>query len=141
MQPDATVTTATTLCFVEAKRLRAASFQRPQMARTLLALQHAAAGRTALLLLVVASPPPVAVAGLGRLSIEAAIDVGIEDFPSPDADAIRALAATSVAWITWDEIAVVGAEGTRTLGELPDSVSSSITRLSSAVTTAIDWHR
>ena len=141
VQPDATISSATTLCFVEAKRLRSASFQRSQLARTLLALHHAAAGRTSLLLLVLATAPPVAVARLGRLSIEQAIDIGLEDFPRLDADAVRPLVATSVTWITWDEIAAVTADAVDTLGQLPDSVRSSLVRLSHTVITAIDWHR
>lgn len=141
VQPDATITSSTTVCFVEAKRLRSASFQRPQLARTLWALQHSAAGRTPVLLLVLAAAPPITVAGLGRLSVEQAADAGLAGFPPPEAAEVNSLAATSIAWITWDEISAVTTEAIENLAELPETVQSSITRLSRSVTRAIDWHR
>lgn len=141
VQPDVTIATGSTLCLVEAKRIRSASFQRTQLARTLLGLRHSADGRVALLLLVVGSAPPVPVARLGRLSIEQAIDVGLGELDRADANAVRELAAAAVAWITWDEIGAVTRDAEHDLGPLPESVRASVARLASSVTGAIDWHR
>ncbi len=141
VQPDVTIATGTTLCLVEAKRIRAASFQPAQLARTLMGLRHSAGGRTPLLLLVLGTAPPVPVARLGRLSIEQAVEVGLNQLDPADANAVRELAATSVAWITWDEIAAVTREAQHDVGPLPESVRAAVARLAGSLTGAIDWHR
>lgn len=134
-----TIATGSTLCLVEAKRIRAASFQRTQLARTLLGLRHSADGRVALLMLVVGSPVPVA--RLGRLGIEQAVEVGLSELVPADANAVRELAAASVASITWDEIGGVTRDAEHDVGLLPESVRASVARLASSLTGAIDRHR
>jgi hypothetical protein len=141
VQPDVTIAAATTLCLVEAKRIRPASFQRAQLARTLIGLRHSAEDRATLLLLVLGSAPPLRVARLGRLSIEQAVEVGLSELDQTDVIAVRELAGASVAWITWDEVQSVVHDAQIGIGTLPESVRASVARVASSVTGAIDWHR
>ena len=57
VQPDVRLDTPTTLCLIEAKRIRSSSFQKHQIARTLHALLGEAGDRTPLLLLVLGEAP------------------------------------------------------------------------------------
>ena len=74
VQPDALLTSASTYTLVEAKRIRASSFQTDQLARELIAAVQQAGERVPLLLVILGSPPPVRVLKIpGRVSLEDAI--------------------------------------------------------------------
>lgn len=146
VQPDATVISPATYTLIEAKRIRRSSFQVNQLAREVVALLATAGDRSPLLLLFLGSPPPVAVAGRGRLSLEGAIAAGLADvltvtpevYVSPEALLDRL--PTTIAWITWREIADVTLRQAELFRGAPDGLAGTVRRLTSAVTDAIDWH-
>ena len=72
VQPDALITSPSSFALVEAKRVRASSFQPEQLAREYVATMAHAGTRTPLILLLGAEPP-VLVRGRGRMSLEQAI--------------------------------------------------------------------
>jgi hypothetical protein len=146
VQPDATLLSSTTYVLIEAKRIRRSSFQVNQLPRELVALMSKTGDRSPLLLLILGTPPPVAVAGRGRLSLEAAIDAGVADIlaKTPDVDAsvddlIDRIPET-IAWITWAEIAEVTHRQGQLFRAAPDGLAGTVHRLTSAVTRAIEWH-
>jgi hypothetical protein len=146
VQPDATLVGPATYVLIEAKRIRRSSFQVNQLSREVVALKSISGNRAPLLLLILGTPPPVAVAGRGRLSLEAAITADVADVlaktPEVDAsvdDLIDQLPET-IAWITWTEIAEVTRRQEELFRTAPDGLAGTVRRLTSAVTQAIEWH-
>lgn len=142
IQPDALIETAANVCLVEAKRIIGSpTFQRPQITRSVQALHHRSQSRTGLLLLVVPTAPPVAVAGLGRMSIEDAVRLGISDCAHPrEVLELEAFAAQSVAWITWAQIAAIVRSSAEQLETADGSLAATVQRLAQSVVRAIEWH-
>lgn len=146
VQPDATVVSSATYTLIEAKRIRRSSFQFDQLAREVVALLAAAGNRSPLLLLLLGSPPPVAVAGRGRLSLEAAIAGSLDQVlaVTPEVglsvDAVMDRLPETVAWTTWGEIADVTRRQAELFREAPNGLAGTVRRLALAVTDAIDWH-
>lgn len=146
VQPDATIASPATCTLIEAKRIRRSSFQVDQLAREVVALLATAGDRSPLLLLLLGSLPPVAVAGRGRLSLEAAIAAGLADVlavtPEVDVslDALMDRLPETMAWITWGEIADVTRRKAELFREAPNGLAGTVSRLAPAVTDAINWH-
>ena len=88
----------------------------------------------------------MAVAGRGRLSLEAAIAAGLADVlavtPEVDVslDALMDRLPETMAWITWGEIADVTRRQAELFREAPNGLAGTVSRLASAVTDAINWH-
>lgn len=146
VQPDATIVSPATFTLIEAKRIRRSSFQVDQLAREVVALLATAGDRSPLFLLLLGGPPPVAVAGRGRLSLEAAIAAGLADVlavtPEVDVslDALMDRLPETMAWITWGEIADVTRRQAKLFREAPNGLAGTVSRLASAITDAINWH-
>ena len=146
VQPDATVVSRATYTLIEAKRIGRSSFQVNQLAREVVALLATAGDRSPLMLLLLGSPPPVAVAGRGRLSLQAAVAVSLADVlavtPEVDLgpDALMDRLPETMAWITWAEIADVTRRQAELFRAAPNGLAGTVRRLASAVTDAIDWH-
>lgn len=105
-----------------------------------------AGDRSPLMLLLLGSPPPVAVAGRGRLSLQAAVAVSLADVlavtPEDDLglDALMDRLPETMAGITWAEIADVTRRQAELFRAAPNGLAGTVRRLASAVTDAIDWH-
>lgn len=137
VQPDATISTATDICLVEAKRLRPSTFQPQQLARLATTVRHLSASRAAFCLLVLAEDPPLPVRGHGRLALPDAIRLGDHKSGAPDPDRADELFAV----ITWDEIATLVASQSEHFTNADPAVESCITRLAGQITDSVDCHR
>ncbi len=111
VQPDATLISANTHVLVEAKRIRAASFQAEQLPREYLALLQTAGARTPLLLVILGAPPPVKlIRHSGRVPLHDAVTLHLEAVHNRVEGALLGLAEMTrrlpetLAWITWAEI-------------------------------------
>lgn len=138
VQPDVLLTSEVDFVVVEAKAIRRASFQVEQLAREVLVTQRHAQGRHAVLLLVLGTPPPVLVKGVGRLSIEGAVESGMQRI----AARVPSIPATDVEvlWTTWNSIADrVEMEVAAFLNPDP-SVIASVHRIGQGLTAAIRSH-
>lgn len=124
---------------MEVKRIRPASFQPHQLARTLHALLTTTQDQLPLLLLVLGGPPPIRVARVGTLDLPDAIGHSLAQFDGQQ-DLLTAGSREAVAWITWAELAhTVRRTGDRL--DVPDqSVAASVRRMADSVDRAIAWH-
>ncbi|SEF37353.1 hypothetical protein SAMN05421837_113181 [Amycolatopsis pretoriensis] len=147
VQPDATITTPSSLVLVEAKAIRAGSFGPEQLAREYFAVTAAAGERTPLLLLVLGTAPPVAIRGRsGRFGVAEAVAANLEAVyakagPHPwPLDELRARVPESCAWLTWAEVAdLVTAEHAR--GRHSGTFAAgTVDRLVGTVGRAVRWH-
>ena len=105
VQPDVRLESPRSTVWVEAKRIRASSFQEHQITRTLHAMLTSTAQETRLLLLVLDSPPPLKVQGVGAVGIAEAVAHSTSAIEGPEREMLLAAGRDSVAWITWDELA------------------------------------
>jgi hypothetical protein len=147
VQPDATITSPSTLVLLEAKGIRSGSFGPEQLAREYLAVTAMAGARTPLLLLVLGSAPPVAIRGLsGRFELADAVAANLESVyakagPHPwSLVDLQARVTECCAWLTWAELAgLVAAEHAR--GRHSGTFAAgTVDRLVGTVTRAVRWH-
>lgn len=139
VQPDVRLETWPAAVWVEAKRIRPASFQPHQLARTLHALLTSTHQQDRLLLLVLGSPPPIRIARVGALDVPEAVAHSLHLFDGQQ-DLLAAAAQEAVAWITWAELASAVRRATAELGPLDLSVAASVRRMADGVDRAITWH-
>jgi hypothetical protein len=148
-QPDAIISSPGVYCFVEGKRLRAASFQVQQLAKELVAVCRDAAERLPLLLLVIPEPPPILVRGHGRQSLRDAIRpdlasvIGRTRNCSLTVEHLDAAIDSTVAWVTWDEIrdgVIANANAFAATVPSAGGMHGTVQRLATIIDTAIRWH-
>ena len=139
VQPDVRLESWRAAVWVEAKRIRPASFQPHQLARTLHALLTSTDQQDRLLLLVLGSPPPIRIARVGALDIPEAVEHSLTQFDGQQ-DLLAAAAREAVAWITWAELGHAVRRATDRLGLLDPSVAASVRRMADGVDRAIAWH-
>jgi len=146
VQPDGFISTPDALVLVEAKRIKPNRFQTEQLAREFVTVHRAAAGRSPLLLLILGQEPPVRVGSIGYLTVSEAIQRYLDSVLGRTLDHtlvlddLRHAIPDSVAWITWQEVAV-SIQRAAAAFEVPDpSTSAAISRLSSDALRAIAWH-
>lgn len=140
-QPDAVMSSSEAYVFVEAKRIRRSSFPEEQLARELLLAAHHAEGRPPLLLLVLGVPPPLPVPGHGALAIADTIALGKErisrrlgeDIAMPDP-------ATSVAYVTWADIAKQVTLAVSAFAHPDDAATQTVRRIASSAVDAVRVH-
>lgn len=140
VQPDVTIESDDICCLVEAKRIRAASFQRDQLLRTLMALRTCAHDRTPLLLLVTGQPPPLPVSGLGRLQPLEAVDEGLADLPVAERPSLQQLAAEGLVWTTWSDITTITRNAADGWAPAEPSGHGSVQRLAGVITASVARH-
>lgn len=139
IQPDGLISSGRSVCFIEAKRLRSASFQELQIARTALTVVDLAKERTAFALLVLADEPPVRVARHGRMTIPEALKLGLDHGVWAD-DGIDRVVTEHFAWITWEKLGetVRTAADHFTCGD--PSIDGTVRRLAGEVHNALTRH-
>lgn len=138
MQPDVLLTSDADFVVVEAKAIRRASFQVEQLARTLLVTHRHAQGMRAVVLLVFGTPPPIMVKGVGRLSIDGAVEAGMQHI----ADRVPGIPDTHVEllWTTWDSIADRVEKSAASFRNPDPSVIASVQGVGQVTTAAIQTH-
>lgn len=140
VQPDVRLESPRSTVWVEAKRIRASSFQEHQITRTLHAMLTATRHETHLLLLVLGSPPPVKVQGLGTVGIGEAIERSTSTMAGAERSMLLAAGRDSVAWITWDEIAAAVWQAAESYDCRDSSTVAAVRRTSAAIARAVAWH-
>ncbi len=139
IQPDGLITTPTAVCFIEAKRLRSASFQPRQIARTAITINDWSATRNAFALLVLPTPPPLHVAGHGRQSIPEALQLGLDDAEWTNEEAAT-IAAERFAWITWTQLNETVQKAAAQFAEADPSMNGTVHRLAAEIANSIQRH-
>lgn len=145
VQPDALIMSPSTYVLVEAKRVRASSFQPEQLAREYVATMAHAANRTPLILLLGAEPP-VLVRGRGRKSLEDAISSELESVLSRANNEQLALDGLVeripdvFCWINWPELSDVIRTQTASFSTTDPSVNASVHRIANSICSSIAWH-
>ena len=145
VQPDALLTSKSSFCLVEAKRIRRSSFQPEQLARELVLTMRDAGERKPLLLLILGHEPPVPVKGHGRLAIRDAIASPLPEVLARarnhqlTVEGCLAALDNTVAWTTWASLRAVVAEQTENYTGDP-STKGTVRRLAHSVLEAIDRH-
>lgn len=140
VQPDARLESHRTTVWVEAKRIRSASFQENQIARTLHAMLTSTGHEIRLLLLVLGSPPPLKVHRVGTVGITKAVAHSTSAIEGPEKEMLLAASRDSVAWITWDELAAAVRRAADLYACGDSSTVAAVRRTSAAITRAIAWH-
>lgn len=140
-QPDVCIDLPSAFVFVEAKRLRASSFQPDQLAKELILAVAHARGRRPVLLLVLGAPPPVRVKRRGPQAIEDAVRLGQEiisvrhgrlvEIPDP---------SETVAWTTWADIGAQVAAALEAYANPDLSTYNAVTRVAMTVSDALRVH-
>lgn len=141
VQPDVRLESPGGTIWVEAKRIRASSFQEHQITRTLHAMLTSARSETRLLLLVLGSPPPVKVQGLGTVGIAEAIEHSTSTVAGSERSMLIGAGRDSVAWVTWDELAVAVWQAAESYHCRDSSTVAAVRRTSTALARAVAWHR
>lgn len=140
VQPDVRLESPRSTVWVEAKRIRASSFQEHQITRTLHAMLTSTAHDTRLLLLVLGSPPPVKVQGVGTVGISEAVAHSTSPMEAREREVLVAAGRDSVAWITWDELAAAVRRAADLYACGDSSTVAAVRRSSDAIARAIAWH-
>lgn len=146
VQPDAVIQTASGYALVEAKRIRASSFQPEQLAREYLAVHRAAGPRLPTLLLILGAPPPVTVKKRGRRELAKAITDHLPSLLARSGRETESLIDLTnripevVAWITWAEVAGVVSRQLSCIDIDDPSIRGTIDRLAASVSSAISRH-
>lgn len=145
VQPDALITSPSTFALIEAKRVRASSFQPEQLAREYVATM-AHAGTRAPLILLLGVEPPVLVRGRGRMRLEQAIS---SELPSVllrarnenlTLERMVERIPDTFCWITWRELSAVVDRQAVSFSSADPSVDASVRRLAESVCSSIAWH-
>lgn len=139
IQPDGLIGSERSMCFLEAKRLRSASFQQRQIARTALTVVNLARHRTAFALLVLPDEPPVRVAEHGRMRIPDALRLGLDNSVWTD-DEIERVSSEHFAWITWRSLGETVSSAADRFSSSDPSVDGSVRRLAAEVQHALQRH-
>jgi hypothetical protein len=145
VQPDAVITSPSSFVLVEAKRVRASSFQPEQLAREYVATMAHAGTRIPLILLLGAEPP-VLVRGRGRMSLEQAISSELESvlFRAKNEqlalDGLVERIHDVFCWITWTELSAVIGNQAADFSTTDPSVNASVQRLANSLRSSIAWH-
>jgi hypothetical protein len=149
VQPDLEIISPSVYCLVEVKRIKSSSFQPQQLAREYLtAIQEAhRRGVKPVLLLVLSGAPPVAIRGMGRLGIAAAIAKYLEpvrarcrDHEFAEIEKLIDGVNSVVAYTTWARLREAVSGGTEEFSARRHSLNASVVRVASAALAAIDWH-
>ena len=140
VQPDVRLESPRSTVWVEAKRIRASSFQEHQITRTLHAMLTSTAHDTRLLLLVLGSPPPLKVQGVGTVGIAEAVAHSTSPMEAREREMLVAASRDSVAWITWDELAAAVRRAADLYACGDSSTVAAVRRSSDAIARAIAWH-
>lgn len=147
VQPDGLLRSDSVLALLEAKRIKRSSFQSEQLARELVAAKKEAKNKVFLLMLITGNEPPYSVDKHGKLGVEEAIDLYIDQIVGEEvkgvemsADEFRESVNSSVCWITWAQLGQVVKQQMDCF--LNESVSTirSVERLSESIVTSIEWH-
>lgn len=145
VQPDALIMSPSTFALVEAKRVRASSFQPEQLAREYMATMVHSGTRTPLILLL-GVEPPVLVRGRGRMSLEQAVSSELEPvlLRANNEDLILERMVEQIpdvfCWITWTKLSAVIGRQTRCFSSEDPSIDASVRRLADSVCSSIAWH-
>ena len=145
VQPDALITSPSSFVLVEAKRVRASSFQPEQLAKEYVATMAHAATRTPLILLLGAEPP-VLVRGRGRMSLEQAISSELESVllrannEQLTMEGLVERIPDVFCWITWSELSAVIGSQAAGFSTTDPSVNASVQRLAKSICSSIAWH-
>jgi hypothetical protein len=145
VQPDALITSPSSFVLVEAKRVRASSFQPEQLAREYLATMAHAGTRTPLILLLGAKPP-VLVRGRGRMRLEDAISSELESVlrrANNEQLALEGLVERIpdvFCWINWPELSDVIRTQIAAFSTTDPSVNTAVHRLAESICSSIAWH-
>lgn len=131
---------------LEAKRIKASSFQPEQLAREFVLVMREARERQPLLWLVPGSEPPVSVQGHGRLGLKDATELHLESVlaraENHNLEKIKLLEQVDevVSWTTWQAIAVVVQEQAKSLTTGDPSIRACIGRLTDSVIRSVSWY-
>jgi hypothetical protein len=145
VQPDAIITSPGSFVLVEAKRVRASSFQPEQLAREYVATV-AHAGTSTPLILLLGAKPPVLVRGRGRMSLEQAISSELDSVllrANNEQLALEGLVERIrdvFCWITWSELSAVIGSQAAGFSTAEPSVNASVQRLAKSLCSSIAWH-
>jgi len=147
VQPDAMLVTPESKVLIEAKRIKSSSFQEEQLARNLIISLRESGDLRSGLILILGSPPPIKVSGhSGKISISDAIKHNLEavynkteglEFPLDEA--ISAI-DKNVAWTTWHKISEEIESSANEYQNSDRDTESSVKRLASDLTNAVEWH-
>ncbi|VXB43910.1 hypothetical protein [Nocardioides sp. AX2bis] len=141
VQPDVVISSPSTYVFVEAKRIRSPLFSVEQVARELLVTAHHSAGRQSLLLLVLGTPPPLRVKGHGAAPVDEALQLGVDSISARLGRELPVLdAASSVAYVTWSEIAAQAERAGAAYRATDDGAGQTVQRLVASLTQAVRVH-
>lgn len=148
VQPDGRIISSSVFCFIEAKRIRPGSFSAKQLARELVATILMAEKRNPLLALLLPDKPPVPVKGAGRLTIEEAVNVYIQEAVEKEAENfsfsvkdVQELMDDTICWITWDELLVCVKKQLASFSNESTSVVNAVSRMVENLDRVIQWHR
>lgn len=145
VQPDALITSPSSFVLVEAKRVRASSFQPEQLAREYVATMAHAGTRTPLILLLGAKPP-VLVRGRGRMSLELAVSSELQSVllrannGQLSMDGLVEGIPDVFCWITWSELSDAIRTQAAGFSTTDPSVTASVQRLANSICSSIAWH-
>lgn len=140
-QPDVAIGSSASYVFVEAKRVRRASFQPEQLARELLLTAGHGEGRQPVLLLVLGEPPPVTVKGHGRMSLSDAVALGLETIEARVGASVRTrVGGTALAYLTWSAIASNIEDALDSYDNPDRSTTEAVRRLGLTLTDAVTSH-
>lgn len=146
VQPDAFVFSPSVHVLVEAKRIKASSFQPKQLAREFALLLRDAGEKTPLMLLLLGKEPPVAVKGEGRLSVRQSIERHLQEVLEQSDelpfgfDSAIALVDESICWITWQQLRTVLEDQLSSYKSFGESERNAISRTAQSVIDSIAWH-
>ncbi len=145
VQPDALLTSSSSFALIEAKRVRASSFQPEQLAREYIATLAHTGTRTPLILLL-GVKPPVLVRGRGRMSLEDAISAELQSVlcrannEHLAVDGLLERIPDVFCWISWAELSNVIATQSELFSSGDPSVNASVHRLANSICSSIAWH-
>lgn len=147
VQPDGLLETPSVYALLEAKRIRASSFQPEQLSRQYVLALRESKGKYPLIFLILGEQPPLKISKHGRHSINSAIELYLDSvLQRAERHSISRDEAVSkidevVCWITWHEISEI-VKSQKELVEIENlSLSACIERLSESVIRSIDWHK
>lgn len=140
VQPDVRLESLRTTVWVEAKRIRSASFQEHQIARTLQAMLTSTGHEVRLLVLLLGSPPPVKVKGLGKVAIADTVAHSTSTIDGSERKILMAASHDAVAWLTWEELATAVRAQAELYSSADPSTVSAVRRTTAAIERAITWH-
>lgn len=146
VQPDGLIETPKVAVLVEAKRIRSSQFQTAQLARELVLIAKLAEDKIPSLLLILGDVPPIAVQRHGKLTIEDAIELKLEESLKAaeehpySKEQLLDMIPESVIWTTWSDISQSIEESAATFMTSDQSLGGSIQRLANTAIESVKWH-